>query len=42
MAELEPDPAKRKRIEDFLIASAKEMQASYERARERLSNAKAS
>jgi hypothetical protein len=40
MAELEPDLAKRKRIEDFLIAAAAEMQASYDRAKQRLINAK--
>jgi hypothetical protein len=38
LAELEPDPVRRKLIEDFLITSAASLQASYNRARERLSN----
>jgi hypothetical protein len=36
LAEVEPDPAKRKRIEAFLIASAASLQGMYERAQARI------
>jgi hypothetical protein len=36
LAEAEPDPAKRQRIEDFLIASAASLQGMYERAQARI------
>jgi hypothetical protein len=36
LAELEPDPAKRQRIEAFLIASAVSLRGMFERAQERI------
>jgi hypothetical protein len=36
LAELEPDPDRRQRIENFLLASAVSLRGMFERAQERI------